>query len=111
MSKEIWNDSSIQFPRLIAEINAVGLTSEQIKDLCASMNLHPDELSAIFERANTLWEVNKSRTLKDSVVHVNCPSCDGGVLQIEEVNEDNVMDLTCLNCETQVLIDEDGFVS
>jgi len=110
MSDVIWRDTYLQLSRLIAEINAVGLTSDQIQGLCESMDLHPDDLNELFERANTLWEVGKSNTLGESQVHVNCPNCDEGVLDQTAVNDDGY-ELTCPNCGAYVLIDDNGFVT
>lgn len=52
MSNAVWNDNSIQFPRMLAEILAVGLTHEQMQGLVASMDLDSfDEVDEILERA------------------------------------------------------------
>jgi len=111
MSKEKWDDSSIQFPRLLAEINAVGLTVDQIQGLAESMDLHTDEINNIFERANSRWEVSKAVTLGDQVIHVNCPSCDHGVLKRTDMEERYEVGTECLNCGREVIIDEQGYVS
>lgn len=59
---ELWNRDEIQFPRLLSEIMAVGLTEQQWDELLASMDLESDELSELFERAQTAWETIKERT-------------------------------------------------
>ena len=110
MNKELWRDSSIQFPRLIAELNAIALTSEQIKEICDSMDISSDELCEIFERANTLWEVAKARSLNDEAVYVNCPSCQHVPLPIEGIDDDNTLQFICPHCNADVLIDEDGYI-
>ena len=51
-----WNNDAIQFPRLLAEIWAVGLTEEQIKDLCVSMDVKPKHIHEIFQRAERHFE-------------------------------------------------------
>ncbi len=53
---EKWNDNAIQFPRLLAEIRAVGLTKQQYKDLQASADLSQDEVDDLLERAEEVWE-------------------------------------------------------
>ena len=58
---DLFADDSIQFPRLLAEIYAVGLTAEQVKDLEASTGLHPREIKALFERAEIKFEAIKKR--------------------------------------------------
>jgi len=61
MPKDIWKDDSIQFPRLLAEIMAVGLTEKQWDDIETSMNIEEDELSELFDRAQTEWEEVKKK--------------------------------------------------
>jgi hypothetical protein len=51
MSNGIWNDNSVQFPRLLAEVLAVGLTPEQYAQLGESMDLSTAEIDEVFERA------------------------------------------------------------
>lgn len=58
---DLWRDNAIQFPRLLAEINAVGLTDIQINLICESMDVVPDEIGELFERAEAAWERIKAR--------------------------------------------------
>lgn len=51
----IWGQDSIQFARLVAEINATGLTRNQWKSLLESMDLNDDELDELFDRADRAW--------------------------------------------------------
>jgi hypothetical protein len=55
-----WLDNSIQFPRLIAEINGIGLTDEMYDLLCESMDLTSDEVDELFERAEAEWQKIKN---------------------------------------------------
>jgi hypothetical protein len=50
-----WEDNSVQFPRLLAEIYA---TQDSLKmaDLCASMDIEVGDIVEIFERAQAEWE-------------------------------------------------------
>lgn len=59
MSDEIWKDNNIQFPRLLAEINAIGLTDKQYLDLGSSMDLARWEIDELFNRAETQWRRHK----------------------------------------------------
>lgn len=54
-----WLDDGIQFMRLLAEIDAVGLTRRQLVDLALSMDLREDQLSELFDRAMAQWDAYK----------------------------------------------------
>jgi len=54
---DLWNNNSIQFPRLIAEIAA---TQElDLESLSESMDLTIDEVKELFERADVEFEAIK----------------------------------------------------
>jgi hypothetical protein len=61
MSQELWENDTIQFPRLIAEIDAIGLTDGQIEGLCESMDLEREELFSLLARAQHNWENIKAQ--------------------------------------------------
>lgn len=50
----LWEDNSIQFPRLLAEI--VATQSLDLDALCDSMDLSLSDLDELFERAVLDWE-------------------------------------------------------
>ncbi len=57
---EKWNDDSIQFARLLAEINATQ-NDLDLRALAESMDLSIDEINELFDRADIAWEkVKKS---------------------------------------------------
>jgi hypothetical protein len=57
-----WDIDEIQFPRLLAEIRAVGLTPSQYKQLVASMDLPSKQsIDGLLERAEMEWERIKAR--------------------------------------------------
>jgi|TARA_Y100000034_G_C6835167_1_gene377329 plasmid maintenance system antidote protein VapI len=57
----LWEDNSIQFPRLIAEINAcVDISPENWRELQESMDLTEDEIIQLFDRAHDKWEKIKA---------------------------------------------------
>lgn len=60
-----WNDDAIQFPRLLAEIRAVGLSLQQYEALTDSMDLGFDEINEVLERAESAWERIKDHTDAD----------------------------------------------
>ena len=63
MSNKNWENNSIQFPRLIAEISAnVEISDKEWQDMCDSMDLNPVELERLFNRANDEWERIKKET-------------------------------------------------
>lgn len=62
MENPNWLNDHIQFPRLIAEIEAVGLTPIQWLALRESMDLQSEELAELFERAQKKWDGIKAQT-------------------------------------------------
>jgi hypothetical protein len=55
-----WEDDTVQFSRLICEINAnVEINEKDHKSLCESMDLDIEKIHEIFERADTFWEATK----------------------------------------------------
>lgn len=58
-----WNDDTIQFCRLLAEIRAVGLTDPQMNELCMSMHISWDMLDDLLDRADNAFEKMKERVL------------------------------------------------
>lgn len=61
MAKSLWKNDKIQFPRLLTEIRAIGLTSTQYGELHESMDLSRDEIDEILERAEKEWQAHKKR--------------------------------------------------
>ena len=55
----IWHTDRIQFPRLLAEIRAVGLTAAQYRMLRESMDLTDKRIDELFARAELEWEFIK----------------------------------------------------
>ena len=55
----LWENDHVQFARLLAEIVA---TQEKldIDALCTSMDLTPDDIDELFERAQMCWEAYKT---------------------------------------------------
>lgn len=60
MSESKWENNSIQFPRMLAELRAVGPTEEQYLHLQDSMDLERGNIDEIFERAEVIWNELKS---------------------------------------------------
>lgn len=61
-----WFLDCVQFPRLLSEICAVGLTDAQRSELCSSMDLRPEELDELFDRALETWECLKDLNRRKS---------------------------------------------
>ena len=62
---ENWSNNSIQFPRLIAEMEACGFFSQQhelLSFLCHSMDLDLVQIQEIIDRAQQQWEAIKQHT-------------------------------------------------
>ena len=60
MSDRKWKDNTIQFPRLLAEIQAIGLTPEQDAALCDAMDLDENDIAELFDRAQIAWQKIKN---------------------------------------------------
>lgn len=61
-----WELNRVQFPRLLAEIMAIGLTDEQIEGLATSMDLHRVDVYDLFDRADDEWQAIKEMWLPKS---------------------------------------------
>ena len=79
----VWNDDSIQFPRLLAEVYAIVMfTDDQLDELSESMDLPRERLYELFERAETKWEAIKAE--RDEPRRDKCPVCRGtGTLEVD----------------------------
>lgn len=55
---DLWRNNEIQFARLICELVA-NVENLEFQALCESMDLEPDELQELFERADVVWETSK----------------------------------------------------
>jgi hypothetical protein len=56
-----YQTASIQFPRLLAEIYAAGITDEQEATICESMDITPAQLSELLVRAEHAFEKIKAK--------------------------------------------------
>ena len=62
----MWDVDFVQFARLLDEINAVGLSQDQIKALATSMEVTPDEVKQLLNRASNRWDDLKPLIAKKS---------------------------------------------
>ena len=62
MSNDLWDRDDIQFPRLLAEIKAVGLTGRQMDELRASMDLDSNQIHELLDRAEETFEAVKEQS-------------------------------------------------
>lgn len=59
---EPWLDDSVQFPRLIAELEACGaFTHDVLLDLAVSMDLQPSQIAEIIDRAQATFDQLKEK--------------------------------------------------
>ena len=65
MAKNLWKNDKIQFPRLLAEIRAMGLDDGEYEALGEQMDLTKDEIDELLERAETEWQAHKERFFKE----------------------------------------------
>ena len=112
MSDLIWQNSAIQFPRLIAEINATcKISKADMRRLCESMDLDICEVDELFDRAHRLFEINKAVVLFDRAAAVECPgtSCDSSYCEIFHHDSEHTH-LRCCRCDCTFEIDKNGIV-
>jgi hypothetical protein len=59
-----WRNNDIQFPRLIAEMEANGIFALPgvMQSLADEMDLTPDEIAGLIDRAQQVWDDIKNRT-------------------------------------------------
>jgi hypothetical protein len=69
MTSSTWDDNTIQFPRLIAEIDAAGAFDmiqpdgmRVIDSIAISMDLEPSDVCELINRAAEEWDLIKDRT-------------------------------------------------
>lgn len=62
--RTLWERNDVQFPRLLAEIRAIGLTPTQYRDLQDSTDLTISEIDALLERAEAAWQLSKRLNIR-----------------------------------------------
>jgi len=71
----LWERNDLQYPRLIAGILAAGTLDERARILiCESMDLEPEQLTELLDRAETEWTQIKQSLLPTRTLH--CPYCE-----------------------------------
>lgn len=65
--QENWENDYIQFPRLIAEMEAVGGFVPKLKELSEAMDLTHQEIAIITTRAQAKWDEIKTLTVKEEL--------------------------------------------
>lgn len=71
---EEWDRDNVQFPRLLAEIAAVGLTSDQKIGIAKSMDINAEKLAYLFGRAEIEWMRIKAKTIDGD--KTRCQDCN-----------------------------------
>ena len=57
-----WQNDAIQFPRLLAELRAIGLYPSQYQELIDASDLSEGQIDELLERAEAVWTDLKLRT-------------------------------------------------
>ena len=114
MTKINWDNDAVQFPRLLAEIRAVGLTAQQLAALKVSMDLSTEGICEILSRAEEVFEafkdeITNGNKVEEPVVHYRAghvsddPQCGGVADDDVGKPEYRVTDLlsrvTCCSCK------------
>lgn len=69
----MWDRDDVQFPRLLAEIKAVGLTGKQMDELRDSMDLDSNQIHELLDRAEETFEAVKMQL---GFVDEHCIACN-----------------------------------
>lgn len=79
-----WKNDAIQFPRLIAEIEAAGgLGGDVLDDVASAMDLPTERVMEIVDRAQTTWDAIKDPTSQTSYLG-GAPVYLGGDLYVQD---------------------------
>lgn len=109
-----WENNDIQFPRLLAEIRAIGLSEAQYKELNETMDLEQDEIDILLERAEIEWQ--KIKTPKKTETP-HCTYCNSSNITFDaqciwdddaqEFGQPDIMDKGhyCADCEGECSIE------
>ena len=62
-----WGDNSIQFPRLLAELQMADAIRDNLSEVCESMDLPLHRVHELLARAQTMWDDISSRTSADGL--------------------------------------------
>lgn len=54
----LWDNNELQFARLICELVA-NVDDLHFEEVCESMDLEPEQLQELFDRADEVWEKAK----------------------------------------------------
>jgi len=73
-AKSFWDRDDIQFPRLLAEIAAIGLTLDQKIAIAKSMDIDASKLAYLFGRAEVEWLRIKAKTIDGD--KTRCQDCN-----------------------------------
>lgn len=74
--KHLWDRDDVQFPRLLAEIKAIGLTPEQMRNLSASMDLSKEDIHELLDRAEETFDAVKEQL---DLVDKMCAACSSPI--------------------------------
>ena len=66
MCKTPWQDDNLQFPRLLAELEAIGAFADDalLRRVAEEMDLEPDEVLELVSRAQAKWDTTKQSLLR-----------------------------------------------
>lgn len=85
--QDLWQRGDIQFPRLLCEIMATQ-DNLNLESLSESMDLSPEDIEEIFDRANEKWESSKRSPFSPSTDW----SQGGPIIEREEIALDKFAD-------------------
>jgi hypothetical protein len=76
MNDAMWERDDVQFPRLISELKAVGLTDAQMEALSQSMGLDRNRIHELLDRGEEVFETIKGQSV---AAERDCALCGGNL--------------------------------
>lgn len=76
-----WSNNELQFARLISELEELDVFSgPTLSDLCKSMDLNPDDVMELIDRAQNHWDDVKKKIRTAKVLEMDYSEAEAAIL-------------------------------
>lgn len=90
MAQTLWDNDLIQFARLIAEMESLGILADHQEQIQEELDLEPSELAELIDRAQTIYDASKAR-LAHLGATTSSESKDPPVIKAETHTDDHAI--------------------